>query len=254
MTEINIPFDPNNFHGGPITNPFLPLTPGNSWVYQDVEGGVVTDVVDTVTVTNQTKVIDGVECVVVKDVVREGNKITESTKDYYAQDVAGNVWYFAEDTKTFQAGGVDRAGTFRGDVDGAAPGIIMLAHPQIGDRYFEENAPGVAVDQAEVTSLNQSANVPFGSFQNCLQTRNTSAIIPGDIEFKFYQSGIGSVLETSGDTRTELVSFTSGGHNSLVQSMAGFGAQGQVGTASLPQKPEHAQLADIVAPHQSHHV
>jgi len=252
MAEINIPFDPSNFHGDPITNQFFPLTPGNTWVYQDIEGGVVTETVDTVTVTNQTKVIDGVECVVVKDVVRDGNKITESTKDYYAQDVAGNVWYFAEDTKTSQPGGVDRTGTFRGGVDGAAPGIIMLAHPQIGDSYFEENAPGVAVDQAEVTSLNESANVPFGSFQNCLQTRNTSAIIPGDIESKFYKSGIGSVLETSGDTRTELVSFTSGNASSLVQSMAGFGGQGAVGTASPPQMAEHTQLADIVAPHHPH--
>ena len=251
MTQINLPFDPNNFAGDPITNPFFPLAPGNTWVYQDIEGGVFTGVVDTVTVTNQTKIIDGVKCVVVLDVVREGNKITESTKDYYAQDVAGNVWYFAEDTKAFQPGGVSTEGTFRGGVDGASPGIIMLANPQKGDSYFEENAPGVAVDEAEVTSLKESADVPFGPpFNNCLRTRNTSALIPGDVESKFYAAGIGSVLEISGDTRTELVSFTSGA--SLVQAMAGFGDHGHVGTASAPLKSEHAHLADIVASHHAH--
>ena len=254
MAEISIEFDPNNFAGDEITNKFMPLAKGNTWFYRVTDGstGVVTET-DTVTVTNQKITIDGVQCVVVKDVVQEGNKIVESTKDYFAQDKDGNVWYFGEDTKAFDAGGVSFEGTWRAGVDNAAPGIIMLADPQKGDAYFEENAPGVAVDQAEVTSLDASASVPLGTFnKDCLQTLNSSVLFPGDIESKFYAPGIGSVLEVDADgTRQELVSFTSASA-SMVQAMAGFGDHGGPGVASMPQKQEHMQLADIVASHQTH--
>jgi hypothetical protein len=114
-----------------------------------------------VTVTDKTINIDGVQCAVVSDVVKEGNKTTETTKDYFAQDKDGKVWYFGEDTKTFQAGGASSEGTWRAGVNNADPGIIMLANPQKGDSYFEENAPGVAVDQAAVTSVKASASPEF---------------------------------------------------------------------------------------------
>src|SRR5262245_13093552 len=145
MTEINIPFDPKNFAGGPITNQFLPLAVGNTWFYTVSDGST-----DTVTVTDKTIKIDGVTCVVVSDVVKEGKKTTEMTKDYYAQDNAGNVWYFGENTKTFQPGGASKEGTWRAGVNNAQPGIIMLADPLKGDSYFEEVAPNVAVDRVAV--------------------------------------------------------------------------------------------------------
>src|SRR5262249_53557147 len=151
-------------------------------------------------VTDQTINIDGVTCVVVSDVVKEGQKTTETTKDYFAQDSAGNVWYFGEDTKTFQPGGASTEGTWRAGVNNALPGIIMLADPRNNISYFEENAPGVAVDQAKVTSLNASATVPFGTFsKDLLQTQNSSVLFPGDIENKFYAQGVGSILEVDAD-------------------------------------------------------
>src|SRR5262245_60382200 len=166
MAEVTIPFDPNNFSGGPITNQFMPLTVGNNWVYQvvDKSTGQVTEK-DTVTVTDQKITIDGVQCVVVSDVVENVNnagmvtKVTETTNDYFAQDKKGDVWYFGEDTKAFlQPGGPSTEGTWRAGVSppGAQPGVIMLAHPKVGDSYFEEQAPPVAVDRAAVTSLNAS--------------------------------------------------------------------------------------------------
>src|SRR5262249_41242819 len=177
MTQINIPFDPHNFTGGPITNPLMPLAVGNTWFYTVSDGTT-----DTVTVTDKTINIDGLKCVVVSDVVKEGNKVTETTQDYFAQDNAGNVWYFGEDTKTFQPGGASTEGTWRAGVNNADPGIIMLADPRKGNSYFEENAPGVAVDQAAVTGVNASATVPFGTFnRDLLQTRNSSVLFPGDI-------------------------------------------------------------------------
>src|SRR5438552_11437706 len=71
MTQINIPFDPSNFTGGPITNQFMPLAVGNTWFYTVSDGST-----DTVTVTDKTINIDGVKCVVVSDIVKEGSKTT----------------------------------------------------------------------------------------------------------------------------------------------------------------------------------
>jgi hypothetical protein len=253
-TTITIPFSPSNFAGGPITNQFMPLAAGNTWFYRSTDGST-----DTVTVTNKTISIDGVKCVVVSDIVKEGNKTTEITSDYFAQDKAGNVWYFGEDTKAFlPGGGVSTQGTWRAGVNNAQPGIIMLAHPQKGDLYFEENAPGVAVDQAQVVAVNASVSVPFGTFKHCLETRNFSTLFPGDVEHKFYAPGIGSVLEVDPDgNRQELVSFN--GHTSLadthnlVQAMANFGDH-QFGLAqSLPMdQSANASLQHVLAPHSQH--
>ena len=270
MPEISIPFDANNFAGGPITNQFMPLAVGNTWVYHvfDKSTSALTEV-DTVKVTDQTITIDGVKCVVVSDVVQAVNKqgmttqVTETTNDYFAQDKAGNVWYFGENTETFQPGGPSTEGTWRAGVSppGAQPGTIMLADPKNNDSYFEEQAPPVAVDSATVTSLNASATVPFGTFtKDLLQTMNTSAT-PGDLETKFYAPGIGSILEVDAETSQELVSFNgqtssvaaaqSGVHN-LVQAMASFGDQSAVHTAAPSQHQAHAQLADLVSADHGH--
>jgi len=270
MPEIQENFSPNNFDGRPITNQFMPLAVGNTWFYQikDPSTNTVTEV-DTVTVTDKTITIDGVQCVVFSDVVQNLNnnhpeiatKVTETTNDYFAQDKAGNVWYFGEDTKAFQPGGASTEGTWRAGVSpaGAQPGIIMLADPQKGDSYFEEHAPPVAVDRAAVTSVNASAAVPFGTFtKDCLQTTNTSAT-PGDVESKFYAPGIGSVLELDADgTRQELVSFNGqtsvaaaqSGVSNLVQAMASFGEQ-QSGIAPGPttHHPDNAGLSHVLAAH-----
>jgi len=247
-------FNPKDFHNNPITNQFMPLAPGNTWVYGDPQDP---QALDTVTVTNETKLVDGVECVVVSDIAQEGKKVVERTTDYFAQDNQGNVWYFGEDTKTFQPGGSSTEGTWRagvvpqGGTDPAGPGIIMLAHPEdhVNQTYAEENAAPVANDKATVTDLNARAETLSQTFRHCLQTTNTD--LEGMIETKFYAAGVGFVRGEASDGTDALISFTPGG-TSLVQTMAGFGNQSAVHTTS-PSKPEHAQLADIVASHHAHH-
>src|SRR5262245_41263074 len=136
-------FDPANFVSG-IDNPYMPLQPGTTFVYKtEATGELVTFVV-----TEQTKVIAGVTCVVVHDTSTVDGELAEDTFDYFAQDKAGNVWYFGEDTKEYEDGKVvSTEGTWHAGVDGASPGIVMEANPQVGDAYNQENAPGVAEDQ-----------------------------------------------------------------------------------------------------------
>ena len=84
--------------------------------------------------------------------------LTEQTLDWYAQDDQGNVWYFGEYTTELPN---DHTGSWTAGVDGAKPGYIMEAAPQVGDSYCQENAPGLAEDAAQVLSLTASRSVPY---------------------------------------------------------------------------------------------
>jgi hypothetical protein len=193
-----------------IDNPYFPLTPGTTFTYEaETEDGRETDVV---TVTHDTKEILGVTCTVVRDTATLDDVIEEDTFDWYAQDKEGNVWYFGEFTTQFENGvPVGHEGSWEAGVDGAQPGIVMPADPQSGDSYRQEFLAGAAEDMAKVLRLNASVSVPYGDFENCLETKEWSPLEPGVIEHKFYARGIGLVLveELKGKTvRQELVDIT----------------------------------------------
>lgn len=175
-----------------IDNEFMPLKPAAVFTYDGTSSDGAYKVV--VTVTNDTKMIAGVTCVVVHDQVTMGGQVTEDTFDWYAQDKDGNVWYFGEDTKELDNGKVtSTAGTWEAGVDGAQPGIVMLANPQVGDSYKQEFLKGEAEDMAEVVAVNEKVTVPSGSFQNVLRIRETTPLEPGVVEEKQYAPGVGNV-------------------------------------------------------------
>jgi hypothetical protein len=187
-------------------NPLFPLKPGATWTY--VGGGET----NTVTVTNGTRLIAGVTCIVARDTVSVGGAVTEDTEDFFAQDADGNVWYFGELSQEFENGELaSLEGSWRAGVDGASPGIIMRAMPAVGDTYRQEFAFGDAEDAAEVLSTTGSATVPATSCAGtCLVTREFSPLEPDADEQKYYAPGIGLILEVDMETgvRNELVSFT----------------------------------------------
>ena len=156
----------------------------------------VKQAVDIVLASRRTRVIDGVTTRVVEDRLYLDGVLEERTADYYAQDACGNVWYFGEDTEELNKRGkvVSTAGTWRAGVDGAQPGVIMEAHPRVGDHYFQEVAAPIAQDEATVLNLHEIVAVPFGKFTNCLQTREFTQLEPGNVEHKFYARGVGFIL------------------------------------------------------------
>ncbi len=195
--------DPSEIGNTVAPNPYYPLTRGVTRIYQ---GGGETV---TVTVTEDTKVILGVTCAVIRDVVEENGEVIEDTKDWYAQDVLGNVWYFGESVKDFSDGElVSIAGSFTAGVDGDKAGIIMKAAPTVGEVLRQEFSLGNAEDMAEFLSFTGSATVPAGSFDgNVWVTKEFSPIEPGIFATKYYAPDIGSILEVSSTTgaRLELV-------------------------------------------------
>jgi hypothetical protein len=195
-----------------VDNPFLPLVPGTTHVYElETDEGKETI---TVTVTDETRVVMGVTCVVVRDTVRfesaeseletaetspaEEGELVEDTYDWFAQDSAGNVWYFGEDSTEYEDGmAVSTDGSWEAGVDGSKPGIIMLADPQLGDMYRQEYYEGEAEDMAQVVALNTSVMVPYGSFAGCLQTKEWTPLEPDVFEYKYYAPGVGPVAEVN---------------------------------------------------------
>jgi hypothetical protein len=203
----NPPFDPDNFSDNDIDNPNLPMEPGSLWVYRSE------DELNFVWATDRTKEIAGVDTTVVRDVVFSGGTLTETTRDFLAQDDTGNVWYFGELSAELDNGQVSFEGSWQAGRNGAQAGIIMEAHPHVGDTYVQENAPGVAEDQATVVSVDASVDVPFGSFDHVLQTQETSPLEPTVRETKSYAHGVGTILEVDETgQRSELVFFRSGDH------------------------------------------
>ena len=188
-------FDPGNFApGAAVTNTYFPLPVGRTLTYTGIKDGQSQR--DVVTITSETKVILGVQTTVVRDVADHNGTLLEKTDDWYAQDNQGNVWYLGEDTAAFGKNGkVDTTGSWQAGVNGAVPGIIMEADPQIPDAYRQEFLAGQAEDTAWVVDRGETVTVPYGRVRNTLATLEATALEPGAYDQKVYGPGLGIVLE-----------------------------------------------------------
>ena len=170
-----------------IDNPYFPLPAGRTFVYRGVENGKKE--LDRMHVTRRTRDIAGITATVVSDNVYEPPpKLLEKTFDYYAQDDRGNVWYLGEDTREFLPGGkIDRSGSWLTGKNGAKPGLIMEADPQVPDAYRQECLSGEAEDLAWV--------VGRGGAKNQLRTLEFSPLEPKIVERKVYRPKVGIISE-----------------------------------------------------------
>jgi hypothetical protein len=177
-----------------IDNPLLPLEPGSVFKLRvETEDEVEHE---TITVTDRTKEVMGVTTTVVRDVVSIDGEPVEFTFDWYAQDKEGNVWYFGEDTAEYEDGKVvSRQGSWEAGVDGAQPGIIMNADPQIHDAYWQEYYVGEAEDMYWVVDTGESKSVPFGNFDDVVHTLEWTPLEPKIVVEKFYAPGVGLIAE-----------------------------------------------------------
>ncbi len=195
-------------------NPYLPLAVGNHWTF--VEGAEVVDI----TVLNATKAIDGIDCIVMRDVVSVAGEVVEDTDDWFGFRKDASVMYCGEEVKDYETFPgddpirpelVSRDGSFKQGRDGDKGGIVMLGSPRVGVTYRQEFSAGNAEDAATVLSTTyrygQSATldrfVPpalaglLCSAGDCLVTREFSPRAPGVVEVKYFARGIGQFLATT---------------------------------------------------------
>jgi hypothetical protein len=184
-----------------IDNPYFPQIRGTVYTYGLLEEGEAVERND-VFATFENKKILGVNTHVVRDTAYENGLLVEDTLDFYAQDKSGNVWYFGEFVFNYR---YDDEGNYLGtDSDGAwlangvdaFPGYIMPTREvleALGNGYYQEFAPGVAEDQADLISFNSTADIEIGFFKDVLETLDTTALEPTAVEHKKYEPGVGLV-------------------------------------------------------------
>lgn len=203
--------DPSDFVEA-IDNDHLPLAVGSTWTYRvDGDDGRRTA---TVTVTSRTKAVQGVGTTVVHEVVRdEAGGVVLDTERWLAQDTAGNVWFFGQETTARDDDPPRGKRSWEAGVDGARAGLVMPAEPRVGDGFRQEYAPGIAEDVSEVISLDSSLDLALEDLDDLLEIEETHPLEPGLVTRSYYAPGIGQVYEevVDGGLRTvELVSFEPG--------------------------------------------
>ena len=193
-----------------VDNPWYPLKPGTVYRFKGEEHGTPTR--DVVRVTHRTKLIQGVHARVVRDRVLEHGRVVEDTRDWFAQDRAGTVWYFGEDTRELDRHGhtTSTEGSWQSGRHGARRGIVMPAHPRVGFSAAQEHFRGHAEDHFKILAKHASVTVPYGRFRDrALLTREWTPLEPGVVDHKLYVRGIGMVKERTvkgGDEVGRLVS------------------------------------------------
>jgi hypothetical protein len=201
-------------------NSFFPLIPGSQRTYEktflDEDGEMVTETVTT-TVTDRIKLIEGIRCIVVLVFEEDSGGEGEDTHDWFAQDVAGNVWYCGEisrELETFDGDDPEEPeilsvdGSWKAGRDGAKAGILIPAAPEVGDVIRQELLYGEAEDVIEILATDATESAPGGSCTgDCLETRDFTPLEPGDEERKYYAPGIGLIVEVDPESgeRLELI-------------------------------------------------
>ena len=193
-----------------IDNPYFPLEPGTVIRLEGrTEDGIEKE---KIVVTDRTREVMGVTTTIVKDVMRVEGELAEVTEDWYAQDSEGNVWYFGEETAEYEDGKpINTHGSWEAGVDGALPGIIMSADPQVTQSYRQEFYEGEAEDMFWVVETGLKKSVPLGDYTDVVHVLEWTPLEPRIVVEKFYAPGIGLLSETAlsgGKENIELLEIT----------------------------------------------
>lgn len=173
------------------SNPYFPLTPGYQLSYREGKN------TETLTVLSETRVIDGVETRIVEDRELKNAQLVELTRDYYAIDSATNdIYYMGEDVDVYKSGKVvGHEGAWLSGVNGAKFGLMMPGTPRPGQKFYQEQAPGVGQDRAEILSIGEKITTPAGAFEKCVHSLETSPMEKGLRDHKWYAPGVGLVKD-----------------------------------------------------------
>jgi hypothetical protein len=176
-------------------NDYFILEPGYQQVLDGHEKGAPVHL--EITVLEETKKIGGVETRVVEERETHNGQLIEVSRNYFAVCKPTNdVFYFGEQIDFFKDGKVTgHEGSWVADRDGAKPGLFMPSRALLGSRFYQELAPGVALDRVEIAGDAESLNTPAGEFHDCVRTEETTPLEPGAKEYKTFAKGVGLVQD-----------------------------------------------------------
>lgn len=176
-------------------HPYFVLVPAYFLIYEGLEGRDTIRL--TVTVLPDTQVLGSVTTRVIEERETRNYALTEVSRNFFALCAGTNsLFYFGEDVDMYKDGKViSHEGSWRAYAGGAKPGIMLPGTILVGSRYYQEIAPGAAMDRAEILSDWERVRTPAGTFENCLKVEETTPLEPGHKEYKYYAPGIGLVRD-----------------------------------------------------------
>jgi hypothetical protein len=174
-------------------NLFFSLMPGTVHVLEGEEDGEIVRTVETV--LSETRMVDGKRTRVIEERHYVDGELDEVSRNFYALCIQNNsIFYFGEEVDYYEDGEIiGHEGAWLAGEDGARYGLYMPALPLLGARFYQEIAPGAALDRAEIVSLTASADVPAGSYEGCIQTLETTPLEPEAEDIKVFCPGVGIV-------------------------------------------------------------
>jgi hypothetical protein len=174
-------------------NEYFVLEPG----FQIVLEGKIETVI--ITVLDETREVDGVTTRVVEEEEWKYGELIEISRNFFAfcPDTK-DVYYFGEEVDMYRDGSlVSHSGAWLAGEKRAKAGMIMPGEPEVGMKYYQEVAPKVAMDRAEVVRLDGTFESPAGTFSDCLVTMEGTALNPLEREYKTYAPGTGLIQDES---------------------------------------------------------
>lgn len=174
-------------------NPYFVLEPGYQLILEDDDERL------TISVLNETRVVDGVETRIVEERETKNGKPVEVSRNFFAiSKRTNNVYYFGEEVDDYKDGKiVGHPGAWLSGVKGARFGLMMPGLPLLKSRFYNEVAPKVAMDRAEIVSTSATFKTRAGEFKNCLKIEETTPLEPKTKESKLYAPGIGLIQDGS---------------------------------------------------------
>jgi len=184
-------------HPRDITNPHLPLAYLKQDILEGMEGGQKIRIERTILPNkHKTFKIAGqtIDALVMEDREFKNGELEEVTLDYFAQDDEGTVYYLGEDVDEYEHGKVKgHSGAWLFGKDTQHAGVIIPAHPKVGDKFKSEDVNKEIHEDDEVVAVGETVSVPAGTYENCVKVKEVLA--DGETEFKFYAPGVGVVRE-----------------------------------------------------------
>lgn len=176
-------------------NTYFILEPGYQLVLEGQEDR--TPIQMTITVLNETKLVNGTETRIVEEWTIEDGDLAEISDNYFAVCRQTNdIFYFGEDTDFYKDGKIiSHNGSWQAGINNARAGMIMPDKAEVGLKYYQELAIGIDEGRAEIVSLDEVMDTPAGKFQQVLKTEETTTLEPGEKEYKFYAPGIGLIQD-----------------------------------------------------------
>jgi hypothetical protein len=171
-------------------NPWLTIQPGR---VLELRNGIDTL---TITILSEPATVDGVKVGVLEERETKNGKLAEVSRNFFATDTnTGDVYYFGEEVDNYKDGQIiDHESAWRAGEKGARFGLMIPGRPQVGDKFYQEIAPHVAMDRVEIVSTDETVKTPAGTFEHCVHLKETTPL-EGEVSHKWHAPGIGLIKD-----------------------------------------------------------